>query len=270
MLETLWDKFLGILPTLLSAAAIFAGGIICTKLLLKFLKKALDKSKVEETAHAFILSLVRSVLYVIIVIMTLTKLNVPMTSIIATLSAAGLAVGLALQSSLANVAGGFIIMFSHPFKVGDFIQIEDSTGTVDSITILYTRLLTTDNKAVLIPNGTVSKSTITNYTQEEYRRLDMFFSIGYQSDFRKAISILKDIIEKNPMTLTEPQEPTIVMAEHSDSAIKILVKIWVKSEDYWNLNYYMLESVKDSFDEAGIDIPYNQLDIHISNENTDK
>lgn len=261
------EKFLNwleeFLPLLLSAALIFAAGMLLTKLIIKIMTKALHRSRLDETAYSFLISLVRTLLYIIVIIVSLSKLNVPMTSIIATLSAAGLAIGLALQNSLSNVAGGFIIMFSHPFRVGDFVEINGSTGTVHSISILYTRLLTLDNKAVMIPNGTVAGATIVNYTQEDYRRLDMYFCIDYAEDFHRAEDVIYEVIKNQPLALNVPEPPAVVMAEHAASSIKLLTKIWVKSADYWTLNYAMLADVKDAFDKAGIAIPFDQLDVHV-------
>ncbi|MGN0601997.1 MAG: mechanosensitive ion channel family protein, partial [Oscillospiraceae bacterium] len=154
-------------------------------------------------------------------------------------------------------------MFTHPFRCGDFVEINGVTGTVKAITILYTRLLTVDNKAVLIPNGKVSSATIINYTYEEYRKLEMHFSISYSQDFHKAIAVIKDVISKNPLALNKPEEPLVVVSEHGESAVKILVRVCVKSEDYWELNYALLEQVKDRFDSEGIEIPYNKLDVQL-------
>lgn len=264
MIEHFLEKLENFLPFLISAAIIFAVGMLITKIVIGIMVKALKKSRLDTTVHVFLISLVRTLLYILVIIMTLTKLNVPMTSIIATLSAAGLAIGLALQNSLSNVAGGFIIMFSHPFRVGDFIEINNVTGTVSAITILYTRLLTIDNKAVLIPNGTVASSTIINYTQEGNRRLDMYFSIAYDEDFHKASDVIREVLKNEPLALSEPEPPAVVMCEHGASAIKILVKVWVKSEDYWTLNYNLLRKVKEAFDIENISIPYDQLDVRIS------
>ena len=184
-----------------------------------------------------------------------------MTSIIAIIGAAGLAVGLALQSSLSNLAGGFIILFSKPFQVGDYVEYGGVSGTVSAISILYTRLLTIDNKAIYIPNGQISNSTLVNYTEEPKRRLDLVFSISYDDDFKKAKKILAEIISSKPTALNEPDPPAIRVTEHAASSINIIVKIWVKSEDYWNLYYDLHEEVKTRFDEEGISIPYNQLDV---------
>ncbi|WP_124099330.1 mechanosensitive ion channel domain-containing protein [Ruminococcus sp. Marseille-P6503] len=268
--EHLLNKLKNFAPDFLSAVIILAVGILITKIVISLMTKTLKKSRIDPTAHAFLISLVKPLLYILVAIITLSKLNVPMTSIIATLSAAGLAIGLALQNSLSNVAGGFIIMFNHPFKCGDFVEINGESGTVSTITILYTRLLTTDNKAVLIPNGTVASATIINYTQEACRRLDMYFSIDYSADYRKASGIIQELLKNEPMALSEPEPPQVVMCEHSASAIKILARIWVRSEDYWALNYKLLMLVKDRFDEEGISIPYDQLDVHLTSAEESK
>lgn len=251
------------LPHIAAAIIIFILGIILTKIVTKILSKGLKKSKIDPTAHSFLQSVLKTVLYVLVVIITLSALKVPMSSIIATVGAAGVAIALALQNSLSNVAGGFLLMFTHPFKCGDFIEINNVSGTVNAITILYTRLLTTDNKAVMIPNGTVSGATIINYTQEGIRRLDICFSVDYNTDYRKAEKIILDIIKANPLTLDSPEKPFVTISEHAASAIKILARVWVRSENYWDLNYRLLEQVKDRFDENGIEIPYNKLDINM-------
>ena len=263
MFERFSEKFIDFLPNLIAAIVIFILGILLTKIVVKIMTKGMAKSRLEPTAHSFLRSIVQTVLYILVIIMALSALKVPMTSIIATISAAGVAIALALQNSLSNVAGGFLLMFTHPFKCGDFVEINGVTGTVNSITILYTKLLTTDNKAVLIPNGTVSNATIINYTQEDYRRLDLYFSISYNADYRKAKGIILDVIKSNPLALGAPEEPLVTVSQHADSAIKILTRVWVKSDKYWDLNYQLLEQVKEAFDENGIEIPFNKLDIHI-------
>lgn len=250
-------------PHLISAVIIFAVGTVVTKIVIKIMSKGRMSKRLEPTAQSFIRSIVKTALYVIVIIMTLSTLQVPMSSIIAAVGAAGVAIALALQNSLSNVAGGFLLMLNRPFKCGDFVEINGVSGNVDAITILYTRLLTIDNKAVIIPNGTAANATITNYTQEECRRLEMHFSIAYDADFDKARAVLLETIGSNPLALDAPQPPMIVMSEHADSAIKIMVRVWVKSENYWDLNFELLEDVKHNFDLNGIEIPYNKLDVHI-------
>ena len=261
--EKLIDKFVNFLPTLITAIIIFIVGIILTKLIVKILGKGLQRSKLDITAHGFIKSLVRIALYTIVVVIALSSTKiVDMSSLVAIIGAAGLAVGLALQSSLSNLAGGFIILFFFFFTVGDFIESNFVSGAVNSITILYTRLLTADNKVIYIPNGQVSGSKIVNFTQEKQRRLDMSFGISYSNDYHKAIEIIKEVISNNSNALAEP-EPLIRVGEHGANSINIVVRVWVLSENYWNLNYDLLEQIKTAFDENGIEIPYNKLDIHV-------
>ncbi len=261
-MDKIIDNIYDYLPTLGIAVAIFLIGIILAKIIVKIMGKALNKSKIDITAHSFLKSLVKVTLYTVVIVIALTKLGVPTTSLVTIIGAAGLAVGLALQSSMSNLAGGFIILFSKPFTVGDYVQIGSSEGNVEAITILYTRLLTNDNKAVYIPNGQVSNSSIINYTQEKTRRLDLVFSISYKDDYTKAKKILADIVDRNELALKDPA-PLIRVTEQASNSINIAVKIWVKSENYWPLNFDMLELVKTKFDEEGISIPYSQLDVQI-------
>lgn len=250
-IEKILDKFYQYLPTLLVAVVILIVGIILIKIVEKVMSKALNNSKIDITAHSFLKSLVKVSLYTILIIMVLSQLGIPTTSLVTIVGAAGLAVGFALQTSMGNLAGGFIILFSKPFKVGDYIEIGSSYGKVDNITILHTRLLTADNKAIYIPNGQISSSTLTNYTQEDKRRLDLIFTIGYKSDFNKAKEILADIISKNPLAIKEP-EPIIRISEQATGSIKIAVKVWVKHDDYSNLHFDLNEEVKARFDEENI------------------
>ena len=198
--EKFVDKFVNFLPTLITAIIIFIIGIILAKIIVKILSKGLQKSKLDVTAHGFIKSLVRITLYTIVIVIALSSTKiVDMSSLVAIIGAAGLAVGLALQNSLSNLAGGFIILFSKPFSVGDFIESNGVSGKVDNITILYTRLMAADNKVIYIPNGQVSGSKIINFTQEKLRRLDMNFGISYSNDYHKAIDIIKEVISNQEM-----------------------------------------------------------------------
>ena len=265
MLKRFLDWLEVLMPTFISALIILVAGTIFTKIAIKIMTKGLKKSKIEPTAHSFLLSLVKTILYMFVFIIFLSALKVPMTSIIAAVSAAGLAIGLALQNSLSNIAGGFIILFAKPFKKGDFVEIGSDIGTVDEISILYTRLLTTDNKAVHIPNGNITSTSVTNYSEEDLRRLDMNFSIDYNDDYRKAISLILEYINKHPLALRAPEEPLVRMTSHDASAITIVSRVWVKNENYFKLKFDMLEDIKDIFDSNGITIPYNQLDVRITN-----
>lgn len=261
------DKFLSwlesLIPLIIPALIILAAGSIFTKIVVNFLTKGLKKSKIEPTTHGFIISLVKTSLYVFVFIIFLSSMNVPMSSIVATIGAAGLAIGLALQDSLSNIAGGFIILFSKPFKKGDYIQIDEDSGKVEEISIFYTKLLTSDNKVIHIPNGNITAKTVINYNEAQFRKLELKFSIDYSDYYKKAISIIKNVIDAHPLALNKPDLPLVRICEHASSAVIIIVKVWVKSEDYWTLNYDLLEQVKDAFDQNGISIPYDKLDVNL-------
>lgn len=263
MIERFLNYIENMIPSLIGAAIILIAGYFVTKLTLKLMTKGLTLKHVDTTIHKFLMSVVRVTFTIIIAVMALTVLKVPMTSIVTAIGTAGLAIGLALQDSLSNVAGGFIILFSKPFKCGDYISINGEEGTVDMISILYTRLLTIENKAVMIPNGTVSKSTIVNLTAEEKRRLELKFSISYSDDHHKAMDIIRNVITADSRILHEPDEPLIAMCEHQDSAVILLLRVWVPTEQYWDMRFKFIEEVKEQFDANGITIPFNQLDVHL-------
>lgn len=257
------DKFEYLLPNMFTALLIFVIGYVLTKFVLKIMSKGLNVRHIDTTIHKFLMSIVHVTMMTIVIVMALTEMNVPMSSIIAAIGAAGLAISLALQNSLSNVAGGFIILFSKPFKCGDYISIGKDEGTVESISILYTRLLTIDNKAVCIPNGTVSKSTIVNLTAEENRRLELKFSISYTDDHHKAMDIIRQIISEEPCVKNEPDPPLVAMCEHGKSAIVLITRFWIPTEKYWEIRFKTIERVKEEFDKSGISIPFDQLDVHL-------
>lgn len=262
LIETLFEKLVSFLPTIFLAVLIFIIGTLLNKIVLKILTRGLKKSKLDKTVHGFLRSMVRVVLYAFTLIITLSILQIPMSSIIAVIGAAGLAVGLALQDSLSNIAGGFILLFAKPFKVGDYIEVNGISGVVDDITILSTKITTADNKVIFIQNGTVSSATIVNYTQEERRRVDFSFGISYDNDFRKAITIIQNVVDKHNLILKEP-EPTIRLNELAQSSMNIITRVWVNSNDYWTVYYDIIEQVKLEFDMNNIIVPYNQLDVHV-------
>lgn len=262
LLTTITDKFISALPILIFAVVVFCFGIILSKILLKFTKKCMRKSNVDQTATSFLISLIRIILYVLVAIISLSILNVPMTSIVTVIGTASLAVGLALQNSLSNLAGGFIILFSKPFKVGDMIEIDGSTGTVKSISILYTQLLTGDNKTIFIPNGKITDATIVNYSEQATRRVDLVFDISYDNDFEKAKSIINKIVAEHNMIINDP-EPVVRLGMHKESSLGIFVRVWTENDNYWNVYFDLTEKVKVEFDKNNIEIPYNQIDVHI-------
>jgi len=223
------------------------------------------------TAHGFLKSFIKSILYTIVVIIALTIIGVPMTSIVAVVGAAGLALSLALQQCLSNVAGGFIILFAKPFKAGDTIEINGVSGVVENISILYTQIATFDNKLSYIPNGIISNETIVNRTAKNTRRLDMEFSIGYNSDFRLTQSLIEEIIRKNKLAIQNPA-PIVRMSSHGQSSINIDVKVWTKTDNYAELRYDLTEQVKEVFDENNISVIYNLLNVNVisGKENTEE
>ncbi|MCR5166553.1 MAG: mechanosensitive ion channel [Oscillospiraceae bacterium] len=261
-LEKLWQRFLDYIPTLITAAVIFVVGMILDRIVMHIISRGLKSGRLDKTIHGFLRSVIHIIMIVLTLIITLSTLGIPMTSIIAVISAAGLAIGLALQNSLSNVAGGFIILLSKPFKVGDYIQINGTEGTVRMISIINTELKTLDNKSVFMPNGSISSSTVINYTAEPYRRVDLLFPISYSEDFTKAAGVIKDVISKSPRALTVPP-PTVRVKELAGSSVNICAWVWVNTGDYWDAYFDITEAVKTAFDENGIEIPFEQLDVHI-------
>lgn len=257
------EKFENLIPNLAEAIIIFIAGYIIIRLVLKLMSKGLNVRAIDTTVHKFLMSVVHVLLMMIVIVMALSALNVPMSSIITTIGAAGLAIGLALQDSLSNVAGGFIILFAKPFKCGDYIKIGDEEGTVDMISILHTRLLTIDNKSICIPNGVVAKATIVNITAEDNRRLEIKFAIGYNDDHHKAMDIIREVINEEPRVQHQPDEPLVAMCELGDSAVMLIMRVWIPTADYWEIRFKFLEEVKERFDSNRISIPFNQLDVHI-------
>lgn len=262
LLERMIIHIKNAVPSLIMAVVILVVGMLIVRLASSFAKKTLKKSNIDGAARSFLVSLIRIILYMVVIIMVLSVLNVPMSSIITIFGAAGLAVSLALQNCLSNLCGGFIILFSKPFVAGDTIELDGSVGKVKSISILYTKISTFDGKTIFIPNGKVSDAKIINYTESPERRIDLTFDIGYNSDFRKARELILKIINEDSLFLKTP-EPVVRMTSHNESSVSIDVKVFVKNDDYNTARYNIIEAVKESFDENGIEIPYNQLDIHI-------
>lgn len=262
-LSEIGDHIMSAVPTILIALLVFIVGFVITRILLRIFTKCMDRSNADGTAASFLRSLLKILLLTINLIITLSVLKIPMTSIIAVLSATGLAVGLALQNSLSNLAGGFIILFSKPFKAGDYIETNSSSGNVESISILYTKIITVDNKTVYIPNGKVADSLIINYSEQDCRRVDFEFGISYSEDFEKAKEIILSVADEYELVLNEP-ETLVRLGKQESSSLQIITNVWTKTENYWTVKYDMMEMVTKAFQEKGISIPYNQLDVHIN------
>lgn len=230
--------------------------------------KMMQKKEVDPTLTSFLASLLHVALKAFVIIAALEKLNVKTASFIAILGAAGLAIGLALQGSLANFAAGVLLIIFKPFKVGDVIDAGGSIGSVLEIGIFTTIMKSPDNKKMIVPNSQVTGGTITNINEFGTRRLDLTAGIGYGDDIDKARKVLNEIIAADPRVLKDP-EPTVAVVELADSSVNFVVRPWVKSADYWGLHFDMTEAIKKKFDEAGISIPYPQRDVHLYEHKND-
>lgn len=269
LLANLKEEFLSFLPTLISAIVFLIIGTFCTKILLKLINNLLDKAKIDNTATGFFKSAIRIVLYILMSVIVLSILNVPMTSIVTIIGTMGVTIGLALKDSLSNVSGGFIILLNRPFKIGDYIETVGVSGTVEQIGIFYTTIVTSDNKTAHIPNGSITNSNIVNYNQKELRRLDLEYTISYEADFKLAQNIVNEIIMSNNKVLKD-KDIVVRMGRQDSSSVVMFVRVWVHSNDYFNLGYDLNEEIKSKFDEYSIEIPFNQLDIHLKGEENGK
>ena len=262
LMSKMGDYIKKFLPLVVFALIIIFIGYIVTKLITKVIDRAMKRSKIDVGAKNFLLSVIRIGLYTVVLIMALSVLKVPISSIITILGAAGLAVSLALQTCLSNLAGGFIILFSKPFVTGDIIELDGTVGTVRAISILYTKLDTFDGRTAFIPNGKISDAKLINYTESPLRRIDLTFSISYGEDFKRAQAVICEVINNEPLAQSIPA-PIVRMGRHGESSTDIDALVWVKNSDYISARYNLLENVKAAFDENGIEIPFSQLDVHM-------
>lgn len=253
-------------PKVLLAIITLIIGLWIIKLIVKGMGKALDRSNVDESLKKFLGSLFGVILKILLLISVASMVGIETTSFVAIMGAAGLAVGLALQGSLANFAGGVLILLFKPFKVGDLIEAQGYIGSVSEIQIFNTILKTPDNKTIIIPNGGLSSGSITNFSTEPTRRVDMTFGIGYGDDIKKAKDTLHAIVNSDSRVLKDPI-PMVVVSELADSSVNFAVRVWVNSADYWGLFFDMQEKVKLEFDKQGISIPFPQTDVHVFNQN---
>lgn len=265
-MRTILDKFIewcaSTVGTIVWALIVWIIGKKILKALLKVLGKALDRSRLDEGVTKFMLSLSRFAGNVVLVIMIIDILGFDTTSFIAVLGSAGIALGMSLQGSLANVAGGILILLFKPFAVGDYIVAGGYEGNVTTIDLLYTKLITIDNKMVTIPNGTLSNSSIVNVASQPQRRLDIQIGIGYSSDLKLAKRLLLDAMNKQAGVLTD-KDIMVVVKSLDDSCVTLETRCWVMTSDYWNVRFALLEGFKETFDDNGIEIPFNQMDVHI-------
>lgn len=233
-----------------------------TNLLSLRVEKRLVKKNTDKTVAYVINSLVRKGLKILWILLFLGYIGIDTASVGTVIASLSVCIGLAVQGSLSNLAGGIVIFVMRPFRIGDFIEAQNESGTVESIHVFYTHIVTPDNKVVMIPNGTLANDVIVNYSLKDTRRVDAKFGIAYESDYKKAKEVIENIIDSYEEVLKD-QDIFVRMSNHLDSAIEITVKVWVKSPDYWVVYYRLMEDVKRRFDEENIEIPYNKLDVNV-------
>ena len=264
--ETLWaslaDKMTGLGMKLLAALVVLLVGW----LLVRFVIRVVDHSKwferIDRSARSFLSSVIHVLLYAVLLLTVAGILGIPLTSFVTILASAGVAVGLALQGALSNFVGGIIILLVHPFRVGDYIETTSETGTVESISAFYTVLSTPDNKKITIPNGSLTNTAIVNYSSAENRRVDLTFSVDYATEMEKVKEILLTLAEKHPKALQDPA-PVARLNQQGDSSLNFVLRVWCKSEDYWDVYFDLNEGAKKRFDDEGIQIPFPQVDVHM-------
>lgn len=271
--QQLWDKILAwvtsealfntIARVILSLIVMFVSFKIINALARRIEKKAGQKNA-DKTIMKTLAYIMRLGLKIVVTICLVGFLGIDTSGLTALVASLGVCIGLAVNGALSNLAGGVLIIFTRPFKVDDYIEAQGHAGTVIDIHITNTKLLTPDNKVIYLPNGTLANGDIVNYSEMDMRRVDMQFSIGYSDDFEKAKSTIREICEKHELVLKD-KDIFVRVAEHGASSINIKARVWTKSADYWTVYFDVTESVKKTFDEQGIEIPFNQLDVHIKN-----
>ncbi|RLD45982.1 MAG: mechanosensitive ion channel family protein [Bacteroidetes bacterium] len=255
-------------PKVIGAILVLFIGLKLVKMVTTTSKKVMLKRGMDSSLIPFLVGIMNMGLKALVIISVMSMVGIEMTSFIALLGAAGLAVGMALSGTLQNFAGGVMILAFKPYKAGDFIEAQGYMGVVKHIDIFNTVLNTVDNKKVILPNGPLSTSSLINYSSEPTRRVDFSFGIGYGDDIDKARSIIMEEIDKLPQIMRDvkSKEPMVVVGELGDSSVNLTTRVWVKSEDYWTINFAMLENVKKAFDKNEISIPFPQTDVHLFQE----
>jgi small conductance mechanosensitive channel len=260
-LNWLWD----FVPSLITAAITLVVGLWIIRMINRLVTRFFDKHDYDEALETFLQSLIRAGLKFLLFVLVVTQLGVKSSSLVAMVGAAGLAVGLALQGSLANFAGGVLILIFKPFKVGDFISAQGVDGTVKEISIFTTKLNTFGNQVAIIPNGQLSNNNIINYNGEDTRRDKIDIGIGYGSNIKKAKDLLLEICAADERILKDPA-PEVYVGELADSSVNLSLRFWAKNPDFWGAHFHVMETAKLRFDEEGIEIPFPQRDIHMKTE----
>ena len=241
---------------------IFVGCMVAMKVVLKLTDRTFRRLEMEKGLHTFIHAALRVVLWLVTLCIVLDYIGVPMTSLVALIGVLGLAVSLAIQGTLSNLAGGIQVLVSKPFKAGDYVEAGGVSGTVQEVGLAYTKLATVDNKVISVPNGQISTEKIINYTAAEKRRVDLAFNASYDDPVRKVEETIRGVVNAHPLALFTP-EPFVRVSAFRDSSVEYAVRVWCATGDYWTLYHDLLEQVKDAFDRAGITMPYGHLNVHL-------
>lgn len=247
---------------LLISIAIFIVCRFIIKAVVKGLRNGKASKKLEPTVAHFLANFVNIVLYIILAVTIIAIMGVPMASVIAAIASAGVAIGLALQGALSNFAGGIMILLFHPFRVGDFIEVGGFSGTVDDIDVFYTFLKTGDNKVVTVPNGSIMSNSVVNYSVNGTRRVELNIGVAYGSDIDRVKAILLEEASKHELVLTDP-EPFCRLSAQGDSALNFVLRVWVNTPDYWQVNFDLLEAIHKRLEAEEIEIPFPQVDVHM-------
>ena len=262
VLELIQTKGVDFAINLAIAIAIFYVGKMVISLVVRGLRKVMRRQEVDQTLETFVCNLVRVVLLVVVIIAAIGQLGIETTSFIAIFGAAGLAVGLALQGSLSNFAAGVLIVLFRPYRVGDFVEAAGISGVVEQVQILTTVLKTGDNKQIIVPNGQIMDSIITNYSANDTRRVDMVVGVSYDDDLDKVRATIQELVNAEERILDEPA-CTIAVSALADSSVNFVVRPWVKTSDYWGVMFDLTEAIKKRFDKEGISFPFPQQDVHL-------
>ena len=247
---------------LLRGLLILAAGFFLVHWISKLLGRNRKLMAIEPTLRGFLLNLIRVLLSVLVVLTAVNVMGVPMTSVLTLLASGSVAVGLALQGAVGNLVGGLILLILRPIRAGEYVKIGDNEGTVQTVGVYYTELVTPDNKHLSLPNGTLTNSPVTNYSRLGTRRLDLTFSVDYSSDMDTVYRVLNELVEKQDGILPDPA-PQVVLLKCADSSLDFAVRVWVRAADYWPVNFRLLDGGKRALDAAGISIPFPQMDVHV-------
>lgn len=260
-IDLLWE----LIPSAIIAVITIILGYLLTRVVCKFVIKALEKKGTDPSVYRFTETMLKVFLMTMIVASALSSLGFDLSGLTAALASVGVAIGLGLQNCVSQFISGIMIIFNKPFKKDDFIEVKGVTGSVNNIHIMYTEILTPDNKKIIMPNSDITTNHIINYSALEKRRCDLLFGISYDNDIAQAKQIILSIVEKDSAALKDP-EPVIFVSAHEASSVQLSLRCWCLTENYWDLYYRLQENVKIAFDNNNISIPFNQLDIHVINK----